>query len=104
MKIPLILTAILTWIFVGLCTYFMFYADAGPDGLGTFFAIIITGVLSLVCFAVFCLLLWLKKDQSIFHKLLFTTIIALPIIMILFKVFNPQKIASREIETIEVLE
>ncbi|MFD2586408.1 hypothetical protein ACFSQJ_05680 [Croceitalea marina] len=104
MKKSALVFAVLTWVFTILCYYFMFYADAGPDGLGTFFTIIIIGVFGLVCFVIFCLLIWFKNDQATFYKLLFTTIIALPIIIILIRVFNPQTIDAQEIETIEVLE
>jgi len=94
----------LTVLFAGLCYYFLFYADAGPDGLGTFFFSIICGVLSLGCFAVFSIQLWFIKEIRPLHKLIYIAIVLLPILMILWKVFYPQEFSIQEPDGIEVLE
>ncbi|WP_396636716.1 hypothetical protein [Maribacter sp. R77961] len=96
--------AVLTLFFAGLCYYFLFYADAGPDGLGTFFSSIICGILSLGCFAVFFIQLWFVKEIRSVHKVIYIAIVLLPILMILWRVFYPQEYSIQEPYGIEVLE
>lgn len=102
MKISTIVFAVLTWILAGICYYLMFYADAGPDGLGTFFSIMIVSVLCVISLITFLIQLWILKDWNSGLKAVSTLIVVLPIILILVKVFDVPESTIPEVETIEV--
>ena len=104
MKILPMVFAVLTWMLAGICYYYMFYADAGPDGLGTFFPIIIVGILYLMSLVVFLIQLWLLKDLSSGLKVVCALVVVLPIVLILVKVFYVPDGSLTEVEIIEVLE
>lgn len=82
----------------------MFNADAGPDGLGTFFPIIIVGILCFMSLVVFLIQLWLLKDLSSGLKVVYALVVVLPIVLILAKVFYVPEGALPEVEIIEIQE
>lgn len=96
--------AILTLFFAALCYYLLLYADAGSDGLGTFFSTIICGILCLGCFAASILQLWSIKGVQTMYQLAFMAAISLPILFILWKVFYPKEFEVEVRDEVEVLE
>lgn len=72
----------LVMLFLGALTYyFMYHADAGADGLGTFIPLVFVGVLFLCSTLAFLLSLFLNKTQSTKTRNWITVVaIALPIL------------------------
>lgn len=101
MKTTSLILATVTWIFTGLCAYFLFFAYAGPDGLGTFFSILICGGIGLCFLIAFLIHLPTVKNITKIQKVLYAILVLLPVILILMKVFYVPMISEYTIETIE---